>query len=80
MFERFFFLGLPQFCDPKILFKILSYPHFAGNAPPLHIKRTILHPEWNNYFYISLQAGNGLAACTGSAGAEIGSVSGEIAG
>ncbi len=59
MFERSFFLGLPQSCDPKILFRILSDPHFAGDFPSLHIERSILHPEWNSYFYITLRAGNG---------------------
>jgi hypothetical protein len=59
MFDRKFFLGLPKTTDPTFLFKIISDPHFSGNPPSLHIERSVLHPEWNSYFYITFEAGNG---------------------
>lgn len=59
LLEREFHLGLPEGTDPRFLFRILSEPRMAGNSPSLSIERSIVHPEWNSYYWIQIQAGSG---------------------
>lgn len=59
LLEREFHLGLPERTDPRLLFRILSEPRLAGNRPSLSIEQSILHPEWNSYYWIQIQAGSG---------------------
>ncbi len=57
--EREFFLGLPQNTNPSFMFRILSEDRFAGNPPSLRIESSSIYPEWNTFFYITLNAGKG---------------------
>jgi len=59
LLEREFHLGLPEGTDPRLLFRILSEPRLAGNRPSLSIEQSILHREWNGYYWIQIQAGSG---------------------
>jgi hypothetical protein len=59
LLEREFYLGLPETTDPRFLFRILSEPRLAGCKPSLTIERSVLHPEWNSYFWIEIEAGSG---------------------
>jgi hypothetical protein len=58
--EREFHLGLPETTDPRFLFRILGEPRFSGNMPSLTIQRSMIHPEWNSYFWIEIRAGSGI--------------------
>jgi hypothetical protein len=58
--EREFHLGLPQSTEPRLLFRILSEPRLAGNSPSLTIQRSLIHSEWNSYFWIEIRAGSGV--------------------
>ncbi len=60
MFEREFFLGLPQSTDPSFLFRILAEDAFTGNKPSLTIEPSEIHPEWNIYYWIMIQSGAGI--------------------
>jgi len=60
LLEREFYLGLPETTEPRFLFRILSEPRLAGNKPSLSIERSVIHPEWNSYYWIEIQAGSGL--------------------
>ena len=62
MFEREFFLGLPETTDPSFLFWILSEEAFRGNTPSLVIEPSDLHPEWNGYYWITIQSGAGIGS------------------
>ena len=57
MFEREFFLGLPQTTDPSFLFRILAEDDFSGNKPSLTIEPSDIHPEWNIYYWITIRSG-----------------------
>jgi hypothetical protein len=59
LLDREFHLGLPETTDPRLLFRILSEPRLAGYEPSLQIERSMLHPEWNSYFWIEIHAGSG---------------------
>ena len=62
MFEREFFLGLPPTTNPAFLFRILAEEDFAGNRPSLTIEQSVIHPEWNAYYWITLQSGAGIGS------------------
>lgn len=62
MFEREFFLGLPPTTDPSFLFRILAEEDFAGNRPSLTIEPSEIHPEWNTYYWITIQSGAGIGS------------------
>jgi hypothetical protein len=62
MFEREFFLGLPQTTDPSFLFRILSDEDFAGNSPSLTVEPSDIYPEWNAYYWITLRSGAGIGS------------------
>jgi len=61
MLEYTFNFGLPQETDPAWLFAILSERRFRKMPPKLEIQESVVHPEWGNYFMITLQAGTGSA-------------------
>jgi hypothetical protein len=58
--ERTFSLGLPESTDHAFLVRILGDERFAGYPPELNVERPILHPEWNTFFVVNLNAGHGL--------------------
>jgi hypothetical protein len=58
--ERECSLGFPRETDPSLLFRILSEESFRGNPPELTIEPSLIHPEWDVYFHITLRAGTGL--------------------
>lgn len=60
MFEREYFLGLPQSTDPAFMFRILAEECFAGNSPELTIEPSVIHPEWNIHYWIMLRSGSGI--------------------
>lgn len=62
MFKREFFLGLPENTDPSFLFRIVSAEEFAGTLPGITIQPPVIHPEWDTYYYITLEAGSGLTS------------------
>ena len=62
MFEQQFFLGLPQTTDPSFLFRIMSEESFAGNRPSLTIEPSEINPDWNAYYWITLQSGSGIVS------------------
>ena len=62
MFEREFFLGLPQTTDPSLLFRILAEDAFAGNCPELTIEPSENHSERNAYYWIMIRSGAGIAS------------------
>jgi hypothetical protein len=57
--NRKFNLGLPRNIPPDFLFRILSDKRFVGMPPSLHVEESILRPDWNVYFCITFEAGNG---------------------
>ncbi|OHD23364.1 MAG: hypothetical protein A2Y38_14135 [Spirochaetes bacterium GWB1_59_5] len=58
--ERECFLGFPRQTDPSLLFRILGEDSLRGNPPELTIAPSLIHPEWDVYFQITLSAGTGL--------------------
>ncbi len=61
MFNREFFLGLPRTTDPSFLFRIMADEAFAGTIPSLTIEPSEIRPEWNTYYWITLESGSGIA-------------------
>jgi hypothetical protein len=59
MFEREFSLGLPETADPRFLVRILGDPRFEGYPPVLSVHRSVVHPEWDVFFWIVFTAGSG---------------------
>lgn len=62
MFTREFVLGLPENTDPSFLFRIVSAEEFSGMLPGITIEPPVIHPEWDMYYHITLEAGSGLTS------------------
>jgi len=59
MLDRTFNLGLPRTTNPDFLFRILSDNRFSGMPPTLEIQDSVVHPDWNIYYVITIHSGSG---------------------